>query len=202
MSEAKVAFIERTQSYQSGFTYTIQNLAKHTVINSGTRHNCMVGQSCAISFPLMLIPVKYIIECLLQDFDTFDLWTIVWRLSGVEFKLCTIDVQINNPAQPKSICPFLTIKNNLQMNLASLALLFPSLVLALPTIGEVPTGREVPRSLSSNLRPNLGPNLRPNSKPNLRTARPNYDSISLLVTGAPYPSLWSKPSPSLITKNL
>ena len=94
-----------------------------------------------------------------------------------------------------------SIKNNLQMNLASLALLFPSLVLALPTIGEVPTGREVPRSLSSNLRPNLGPNLRPNSKPNLRTARPNYDSISLLVTGAPYPSLWLKPAPSLITKH-
>ena len=110
-----------------------------------------------------------------------------------------------------------SIKNNLQMNLVSLALLFPSLVLALPTIGEVPTtGREVPRSLSSrsarpdsrpnlrpnsrpNSRPNLRPNSKPNSRPNLRSARPNYDSISLLVTGAPYPSLWLKPS--LITNH-
>ena len=98
-----------------------------------------------------------------------------------------------------------SIKNNLQMNLVSLALLFPSLVLALPTIGEVPTGGELPRrpkSARPNLGPNLGPNLKPNSRPNLRSARPNYDSISLLVTGAPYPSLWSNPSPSLITKNL
>ena len=151
--------------------------------------------------------MKYIIECLLQDFDTFDLWTIVWRLSGVEFKLCTIDVQINNPAQPKSICPFLTVKNNLQMNLASLALLFVSLVLALPTnSGEVPSDGEVARSsskLSSRFaRPKSKPTLRSakpdlrSAKPTLRSARPNYDSISLLVTGTPYPSLWSKPSPT------
>ena len=130
----------------------------------------------------------------------------------VVYNRCT-DKQSSSAKKHLSISH--SIKNNLQMNLASLALLFPSLVLALPTIGELPTEGEDPRSLSSssarpnsrpnlrpNSRPNLGPNSKPNSRPNLRSARPNYDSISLLVTGGPYPSLWLKPSPSLITNHL